>query len=324
MSLKKKPLSEWLWDSWCLLSIVGIWPRFIEPRLLQISHKDIPIVNLPKAFSDLKILHFSDLHLSGHTSKHLLKKIIKKIKSLKPDLIVFTGDFLCFSELNDPDRLESFLNEIPKAPLGNFAILGNHDYSNYVSVGEEGDYALSFKKEKKSPILKGLKRFFSPLKPNGQWKEDPSKVSCHDKLLETLRKSPFRLLNNETVQLFRLGSTLNLSGFGEYMMKQIDTDKAKENFYLESPGIALLHNPDGIKELNSFPSDLILSGHTHGGQVNLPFIKNNFIVMENSKYCKGYLKEGNKQIYITKGVGGVLPFRWFCLPEMALLTLKQG
>ena len=93
-------LANLCWNAWCCLSIVGIWPRFIEPTLLKKSYVKLKIPKLPLDLQGLKIAQFSDLHLHSKVSDSFLRKIKQKIDSFQPDIIFFTGDFLCFSLLS--------------------------------------------------------------------------------------------------------------------------------------------------------------------------------------------------------------------------------
>jgi uncharacterized protein len=300
-----------LWDGFCLASIVGIWPRFIEPRLLKTIRLKIP-ATIKK---NLKIVQFSDLHFSKKMPDAFLSKILKRITQEKPDILVFTGDFLCFSQLEDPSRLLAFLSQMPKAPLGNFAVLGNHDYASFVSIGKSGNYSLIDREG--SSILKGFQRMMAPLKPTGIIDEGIPSIPLHQPLIDLLAKSPFTLIENTSQTIDAYGSTLGIVGLGEYSMGKMREPKVpKADFTL-----TLLHNPDGARHLP--PCDLILSGHTHGGQVNLPWLRKRFIVMEDTRLCKGLVKLDNGWIYISRGVGSVVPFRWFCPPEIVSIILES-
>ena len=96
-------LSQRLWDLWCIGSVVGIWPRFIEPNLIKTNTLNLTIPSLPEELIGFKIVQFSDLHFHSKMPDFFLNKIIKKIRKINPDLIVFTGDFLCRSVLEDKD-----------------------------------------------------------------------------------------------------------------------------------------------------------------------------------------------------------------------------
>jgi predicted MPP superfamily phosphohydrolase len=77
------------WDIWCIASVVGIWPRFIEPNLLDTARLALPIHNLPVELKGFKIVHLSDLHYHIGISPSFLNRLQNKIKALQPDLIFF-------------------------------------------------------------------------------------------------------------------------------------------------------------------------------------------------------------------------------------------
>lgn len=306
------------WDLACCLSIIGIWPRFIEPNMLNVSKLRIKIPNLPPQLERFTLLQFSDLHL--HAASRFTDKITRKIQELRPDAILFTGDFLCFGELADQQGLQRFLNSL-SAPFGCYAILGNHDYAQAVSFNEEGDYdTLS---QKPSALLKGLKRLFTTLTPTGRITRRARAVGLNQELIALLKSTPFELLHNESKTIPVKGSALNICGLGEYMLGRCDPAKAFQGYNPAYPGVILAHNPDSIPLLSDYPGDLILSGHTHGGQINLPGIWKKYTVMENLAYARaGLYPLHEKWLYVSRGVGGVLPFRWRSIPEIVHITLE--
>ena len=156
----KKKWSEWLCSGWCIVSVIGVWPCFIEPQWLKIKSVDLDPLSFPSELHGIKLLHFSDLHWNSIFPLGLEKKMTRRINALKPDLILFSGDFLCRSKLENPSRLKAFLESL-KANIGCFAVLGNHDYAEYVTVNEKGDYDV-----KGETILrissKGSENFFTP------------------------------------------------------------------------------------------------------------------------------------------------------------------
>ncbi len=317
--MKSKWVS-WLWDSWCLLSLVGIWPRFIEPRLLAITKVDLFTARLCSKLNGLKILQFSDLHWNRSFSPAFQSKIIHKMKQLKPDLIVFTGDFIVRSQLQDREGLLSFLNKI-KAPYGCFAVLGNHDYASYVTINENGDYDIE-KEEEKNIILRGFKRLFFKTKLSRKISKQAKEIAVHSQLKELLSKTSFQLLHNENRLLQIKGCLLNICGLGEYMLGDCLPKKAFFKYQQSAVGIILTHNPDAIPSLLHYPGEYVLCGHTHGGQVNLPWIWKRLTKMEQLKFKRGLKQVKGKQIYINRGVGSQMQFRWFSLPELTLFTLK--
>lgn len=319
---KKKSASEWLWDAWCICSIVGIWPRFIEPNLLATRQLSLPIQNLPPALQGLKILQISDLHLNKGTTDYFLKKILNTINQTTPDLIVFTGDFLCYGRFPDKERLQKFFEAIPLAPLGNFAILGNHDYEKYVLVNEEGNYDTFKKSQEKSTIIRGFERLAKELPVTGNHTKEALHVPLNQELISFLEKTNFTLLYNRSITLPVGNSKLNLCGLGEHMVGKCLPKEAFSQYDKNYPGIILVHNPDAIQHLKEYPGDVILCGHTHGGQVNLPWMRDRFIVLEDRRYIKGAYRDNQRHIYVNRGLGGVMNFRWFSRPEILLLELE--
>lgn len=315
-------LVERLWDLWCLVSVVGIWPRFIEPRLLFTSHHQIPMPSLPREFEGMKIVQISDLHFSSFTSQSYLQRILKRINKLSPDVIVFTGDLLSYSDLSRPELLKAFLSAL-SAPLGVYAIYGNHDYAEYVSLGEDGKF---HKVESHLPaIMRGFARLFS-IKDNadlGPLVQKP--ILEHEGLKQLLQESGVHILHNETIQIGKKNSLINITGLGDIMTGQCFPAQAFSRYDFASPGIVLSHNPDSIDHLWQYPGDLLLFGHTHGGQVNLPYIWKKVTPIKNQLFKSGLFHVNNRYIYVNRGLGATFPFRWFAPPEITLLELvKEG
>lgn len=312
-----KSLSNILWDTWCTVSIVGIWPRFIATRLLSTTHLEIPIAS--PALDGLRILQISDLHIKPSMPAFFLDKIRRKVQELSPDVIVFTGDFLSYAILDQPERLQQFLNGL-KAPYGCFAVLGNHDYQNYISIGEDGSYH-AFSSQPTNALKKGFKRLFSISNITGKVDRTAHTTPPHAQLLKLLEKTPFQLLHNATKTIPIKNGFLNICGLGEHTAGRCLPDEAFKDYDPNFPGVILLHNPDGVPSLKKFPGNLVLCGHTHGGQVNLPGLTKKFMLVENPHLKRGLFFVDNKWIYVNRGLGSVMPFRWFSRPEITLIKL---
>jgi len=300
-------------------SIIGIWPRFIEPKLLTTTKLDIILPNVQKSLNGLKILQISDLHFHRHFSRAFANRIIKKSGELAPDIIVFTGDFICHGIVEDRNRLKNFLQQF-YAPYGCYAVLGNHDYHGYVSVNQHGDYDV-IQSQNKSSLLRAFGRLFCSLTLTGHTTAQAKMLPLNQELIDLLTETSITVLHNQTTTIPIKDGYLNLTGLGEYSLGRCDPNKAFEGRSMD-PGIILMHNPDGTPLLKNFPGDIILCGHTHGGQINLPLIWKKLTLLENPQFKKGLLKVDQKWMYINRGLGGVLPFRLFSPPELLLLTLK--
>jgi hypothetical protein len=307
--------NRYLIDTLCVLSIAGIWPRFIEPKLLKTEQIKIPLCGQGK----ITIAHLTDLHLNPSMGKRFTEKIVKKVKALKPDIIVFTGDFLCKSKLGDKGRLQEFLGAFD-APFGCFASLGNHDYQDWITVNDEGEYDIDLGS---SDLSKGISRLLFPKELKGKRTKKAEKVKLHEELIEIFQNSPFTLLHNQTVKVPIRDTVLNITGLGDYTTGHFQPQKAFLDFDNQYPGIVLSHNPDSFPLLKNYPGNLILSGHTHGGELNIPFLWKRLTPMENPKFKRGLVKEKGKWLYVNRGVGSSANVRLLCPPEIAYITLEE-
>jgi predicted MPP superfamily phosphohydrolase len=105
-----------------------IYSFFGERNRLRIKEVDLYFDRLPKEYSSLRMVQFSDTHLGFYFDDQNLQRVVDRINSCKPDIVCFTGDFV-------DDQYESLMSTVPileqlDAPLGKYAVLGNHDYWN--------------------------------------------------------------------------------------------------------------------------------------------------------------------------------------------------
>lgn len=313
---------ERLWDLWCIASVVGIWPRFIEPKLILTSRTTIPIGQLPRELEGLKVVQISDLHFTDDISGSFLSRVTKRIATLEPDVILFTGDILSYSTLPDKSRLSTFLKTLT-APMGTYAIYGNHDYSEYVSLGKDGRFRKI--RSQVPAIMRGFQRLFSVNDKTEEGAIVRAGIEEHTDLKELFTNAGITVLHNKTIQIGKANALINITGLGDYIAGQCKPIEAFANYDMRYSGIVLSHNPDSYETLAHYPGDLILSGHTHGGQVNLPYIWKKVTPLKNKAFKSGLFHIDHRHLYVNRGLGATFPFRWFAPPEVALFTLtRQG
>lgn len=311
-------------DCLSLFSVVGIWPRFIEPRRLLETQLNWQLTDENAHLDGLKIVQLSDLHFHKKSSKRFLKKLQDKLAEIKPDLILFTGDFICYSQLEKEELLYNFLSQL-HAPMGKFSIPGNHDYSRYVSKNSEGVYDTVPRPNPFIGICKGLKRLFSGHVEGYAVSDSTAAIPPHEELLSLLKRSGFTHLDNTSVTL-PIG--LNICGLGDLALGQCLPKNAFKHYCPEFPGIILSHNPDSFPKLLDFPGDWILSGHTHGEQIHIPWpkwgrkISQKLARLENRTYTRGLFPLGKKFLYVNRGLGSHIPFRLFSPPEVTTIRAK--
>lgn len=319
-STSRKSWFEWLFDLFCVASIVGIYPRFIEPNLIFTSRQELFLPNLPPALNGMKVLFLSDLHINTYSSSWFLRRLQRIITGLNPDIILFSGDLLTYSRLPRADLASTFFNGL-NPPWGTFACLGNHDYNEYSTIDSTGAAVSGYPNG--HPLLQGLKRLVgAPRSPRQHPLHAP--LPLNKELLRFYADHRVTVLDNETVHIGRGPHRLNLTGLGDITAGHLSPATAFKGYDLRLPGIVFSHSPDAFSQLSFFPGDLFLFGHTHGGQVNLPFLWERITPLLDKSLKSGlYYREG-RTVFVTRGIGTTFPFRLFAPPQVALFELYRG
>jgi predicted MPP superfamily phosphohydrolase len=140
-----------------------------------------------------------------------------------------------------------------------------------------------------------------------------------------LQEGGIRVLENEHVRLQKAGDTLYLVGLADALNGRLDADRAWHSIPKEACVIAAVHEPDAADDLVGRPLALQLSGHSHGGQIVLPFSRPRSLPPLGRKYPSGlYTTEAGHLVYTTRGVGtSQIPFRLFARPEITIITLQR-
>lgn len=252
---------------------------------IELVKTSITIPNLPPAFRGFKIALMSDFHSSMIVSGKLISEAAHIAMSLKPDMIALTGDFLT-GLMNGyrPRYVDRLADafELVSAPYGVYAVMGNHD------------------------------------------------ISCGSKAMQKLEgsltlKAGVQWLRNRNIEIRKGADAFDLIGTDDYLSDSLDLEKSCKGLARGKVRVMLSHNPD-INELVTAARkriDLILSGHTHGGQIMFPLIGAPQVPSRyGQKYRAGLIRDGERQTYVTRGVGHVLaPIRFNCPPEVTAITL---
>jgi hypothetical protein len=151
-------------------------------------------------------------------------------------------------------------------------------------------------------------------------------VSAHA-ITDALHTHGIPVIANSFVPLERNGQRVWLAGIKDVLEDKPDLDAAlPAGRSQQEPVILLAHEPDYVDSAVGRRVDLVLSGHTHGGQILIPLLPPLFLPDLGIKYVHGLFRLGDgMQLYVNRGIGAVtLPFRFRCQPEITVITLAQG
>lgn len=143
-----------------------------------------------------------------------------------------------------------------------------------------------------------------------------------DSITALITKHQIRVLRNERAN----AAGLLLYGMDDYWGTNFDPIKTMQNYDSKQASLVICHNPD-VADLDVWNGyeGWILSGHTHAGQVRIPFWGSPIIPVSNKNYDQGVKKlDGNRTLYINRGLGHSIPIRFNARPEISLFTLTRG
>ncbi|PFP29800.1 metallophosphoesterase [Bacillus sp. AFS073361] len=259
-----------------------LYANRIEPSLLDIQELQIKHPLIPKSFDGIKLVQFSDTHLGFQYSLHQFTKLAKKINSLQPDIILFTGDLMDepnqYTEIN---KLMPILKGL-HAPFGKYCIFGNHDHGGYGS----------------------------------------------DIYRNIMENSDFNVLLNESAPVkMSDGSMICLLGIDDAMLGNPNLPLALRNVPQNTFKLLLSHAPDLAQTAAQYPVHWQLSGHSHGGQIKIPFLGALVTPPFGQLYPEGLYSVGDDSplsLYVNRGIGTTrLPFRFLSKPELTIFTLRH-
>jgi predicted MPP superfamily phosphohydrolase len=271
-------------------AFLGAGYGVIERNHYEVDYKKIKIDNLPDEFKGLTVTLLSDIHAGEFMDEYDMRKYCDAANSLESDIICIPGDFVNFQR-EDSKLVAKGFNGL-RAKYGIIGSLGNHDF------------------------------FMDP-----------------DYVTDVLNnESPIKVLRNEYHKMTINGKNLYILGVDDTRSAGAEMNKIVLNYldtlsqglsnqfpdYQTSPKILLCHKPYGFDDVAQRNMDLVLAGHTHGGQVvPLRFGKFNLSFAGLvSKYIEGHYTIGKSNMYVSRGIGTVaVPIRINCPPEITKITL---
>ena len=252
---------------------------------LDVVDRPIAVRNLPPAFHGFRIVQISDIHLDEYTEPYFLEHVVSKVNTLAADLVLLTGDFITHGSIT--------------------FIAGRHAAHRCAEI---------------------ITNLSAPLRYAVLGNHDVA-VNA-GMVVHALSSRGTPVLVNQNVPIERNGDRIWLCGLD-------DPSTGDPNLNLavpakpDGPVILMGHEPDYADTVTSHPRgplvDLMLSGHSHGGQIRLPFLGPLVLPPMGTKYPEGHYQFNQMQLYVNRGLGTVgLPFRLNCPPEITVLTLNPA
>jgi predicted MPP superfamily phosphohydrolase len=268
---------------------LALYSGEISRHWLEVVRRDISLAGLPAVMEGMRVAQLSDIHIDEFTEPFFLRDVVDQVNRLQPDIVLLTGDFVTHG-LSTQDFAVGAAWQCANILSGLncrevYGILGNHD------------------------VAVGAKQVSDALSANG-----------------------IIVLRNACHPIERAGGRIWLAGLDDPVMGHPDLRLAVPRSIRNVPNepiVLMCHAPDYanvlLDDAASESVGLMLSGHTHGGQVRLPVLGPLYLPGWGRRYVEGWFLLGRLQLYVNRGIGTLgVPFRLNCPPEITLFTLRKG
>ena len=265
-------------------ALTGFYSWLIEPFWIDCTRLRISVRGWSPP-RPLRIVHVTDLHLSDIIPVRYLVRAIELAVSFAPDILAVTGDLIT----NDAQLYLPDLQRImrgARAKLGVLAVFGNHEYGVWRASGK-------------------------------QFEPDRSEL-----IARILADSGIQTLNNQ--RLDYADASFEVIGVDDLWAGKATAGTLLAQSTPRTPDkarIVLCHNPD-LAQVLAPHADLILAGHTHGGQVVVPFFGPPLLPVNNRTYAAGLFAIDHCQLYVNRGLGYLKQIRFRCRPEIVVVDVQ--
>jgi predicted MPP superfamily phosphohydrolase len=263
--------------------LAALYMRFCEARWLEVAHIPVRVAPPGETPPAVRVAHLSDFHASPVVPLDYISEAITRALGERPDVIALTGDFIT-NHLHDGARYAEILRRL-SAAAPTFACLGNHD--------------------------------------GGSWTRRAGGLATPDAVMALLRDAGIACLHNAAEGLTLRGRAFQFIGVGDLWSEACEpaTAFARTPARGSATRVLLNHNPDAKDLLRPFDWDVMLCGHTHGGQLRLPFLGTPFAPVVDKRFVEGLHRWQNRWMYITRGVGNLHGLRFNCRPQVSVMEI---
>ncbi len=269
-----------------IAALLVAYGALIEPQRVTVRRQRIADTGLPK----MRIAVIADFHVGPLKGAAFLRRIVAQCNALAPDLILLPGDFL-YDATSSTEPL-AVLAEL-RAPLGVFATIGNHDSGSYITLRHA-----TFHTDDRS-----------------------------DAVTSALKATDITVLRNAVQKISVGGTAVAIAGIEDlWSPRYAQVPEFLARLDRSTPTVLISHHPDAALDPVSAGINLVVSGHTHGGQIRLPFIGSLLPIPSalGRRYDTGLFRlPGGTALFITHGIGETILRARLCTPpEVVLLEIE--
>jgi len=312
----------------------------VEPMRIELANMTIRLPHLAGHLpaGGLRILQLTDSHFQGGSRLQRERRKIERIagltRGLQYDLLVHTGDFI---HLDDGvENVLCLLDAVPAPRLGAFGVFGNHDYTHYAMREALPRMWRTFRTEERrydaacgsvGRLAAAGTRWLRYVRYVRNTPLDGRRVGSNDSgaLTAALTKWGMTVLHNRALHLHwpKEGLDLYLAGVDDILEGRPHLGNSLRIVPDGAPIVLLSHNPDIIASPQLPRVDVVLSGHTHGGQIVVPFWGPAHTQVEHlpRRHVAGYFRQGRTHVYVSRGLGEGIPLRFRVCPQITLIHL---
>ncbi len=304
------------------LLLLVIWGAGIEPRLVDLREETISVPNLPKNWENKRIVLIADLQIGMWLgNEDTVKEIVNRIIEERPAAVLVAGDFVYKpTEEDEPQDVEredaadfmaevnesvALLRPLRQAGISVYAVLGNHDYGmGYPDSVKNERLAAAVRSALEAAGIPVLDNRAVPLVLQSENGVETNSPANHDAAL----------------YLVGVGSRYAGNDKPEVALTQVSNDV---------PRMIFMHNPDSFAAFPANAAPAAFAGHTHGGQIRIPFTENwswMSLATDEKIHADGWIEnfgQAGNRLYVNRGIGfSSFPVRINCRPELTFFTLR--
>jgi uncharacterized protein len=241
----------------------------IERHRVRLEERSLTVAGLPAALDGLRVGLITDVHLSRMVPAEDIARAVELLGAARPDVIALGGDYVTDADVTRATPVAELLAPLASAPMGAFAVLGNHDDDRVVPAA--------------------------------------------------LAARGFTVLKDQRTRVVLRGETVDVVGLRYWTRRLPEITRVVKG--AGPTTIMLAHDPRRLREAATLDVQLVLAGHTHGGQVVLPGV--GAVAARRFPVVSGEGADGNCTLFVSRGVGTVfVPVRINCPPEVSVLVLR--